>query len=57
MPARAYSSRRAIASAQKCGGVNDQKQQERVRIDVTGHGRPAEHRRSRSRRSADDDVL
>ena len=36
---------------------NDQEQQQRMRIDGIGDGRPTEHWRSGARRPADDDVL
>ncbi len=36
---------------------NDQEQQQRFRRDVVGHRGPAEHRRHRARRAADDDIL
>ena len=60
MPTLAYSSRRAIASAQKMRRrprEHDQKQQQRMRIDGVRHRRPTENRRRRARRPADDDVL
>jgi hypothetical protein len=37
--------------------VDDQKQQQRARIDMTGHRRPAEQRWRRAGGAADHDVL
>jgi hypothetical protein len=36
---------------------HDQEQQQRVGIDAVGHGDPAEHRRRRTGRTTDHDVL